>query len=190
MPPSQGDKLGETEYTMKKLTNETYRAANENREWTITKDGIIKLVTNKPVPVLVSVKVQIPEPETTAETEVAEVAETVAETEAEKKIGIYHEDGTINMDVVNVIKDLNNRRNNLIDTIARNEYNIKDMTEKGFMEALNNYMMKGETTYNGKQYNYNSFMALVSRYNDYKITADNAREALTKVNEELEKYEF
>ena len=51
-------------------------------------------------------------------------------------------------------------------------------------------MMTGETIYNGKQYNYNSFMALVSRYNDYKITADNAREALTKVNEELEKYEF
>ena len=166
---------------MKKINNETYRAANENREWTITKDGIIKLVTNKPVPVLVSVQVQIPE--TTAET-------TVAETVAEKKIGIYHEDGTINMDVVNVIKDLNNRRNNLIDTIARNEYNIKDMTEKGFIEALNNYMMTGATIYNGKQHNYNSFMALVSRYNDYKITADNAREALTKVNEELEKYEF
>lgn len=173
---------------MKKINNETYRAANENREWTITKDGIIKLVTNKPVPVLVSVKVQIPEPETTAETTVAETE--VAEAVAEKKIGIYHEDGTINMDVVNVIKDLNNRRNNLIDTIARNEYNIKDMTEKGFIEALNNYMMTGATIYNGKQHNYNSFMALVSRYNDYKITADNAREALTKVNEELEKYEF
>ena len=187
MPPSQGDKLGETELLMKTNTNATYRAANENREWKTTKDGII-IRANKPVPVLVSVKVQIPEvAETTTETtEVAETTEAVAE----KKIGIYHEDGTIDMDVIDVIKDLNSRRNKLIDTIARNEYNIKDMAEKGFMEALNNYMMTGETIYNGKQYNYNSFMALVSRYNDYKITADNAREALTKVNEELEKYEF
>ena len=187
MPPSQGDKLGETEYTMKKINNETYRANDNNREWKTTKDGII-IRANKPVAIMVSVSIQIPE--TTAVETTAETTTGTTSAVAEKKIGIYHEDGTINMDVMNVIKDLNNRRNNLIDTIARNEYNIKDMTEKGFMEALNNYMTKGETIYNGKQHNYNSFMALVSRYNDYKITADNAREALTKVNEELEKYEF
>jgi hypothetical protein len=172
------------EIIMKKLT-ETYRTNNNKRNWTVTNDGIIKstIVPAEPAAIIVSVPVQIPE---------TKPVETAEETAAEepKKITIFNEDNTINVKIMNTIHDLNRRRNNFIQEMSAAEFIRNNMIEKGFNEAISDYMKNGGYKYDGKVLNYQSFISKINDFNAAVTVIKTAKKEIEKLEKELEKYEF
>ena len=170
-------------------TNETYICRNtNNRNWKVAADGIIKS-TVVPAAVMVQVQVQVPEkkaekPETTT---TSETAETAAE---EKKITIFNEDNTINVKIMNTIHDLNRRRNNFVEELSSAEYVRKMMIEKGFHEAISEYMQHGGYKYDGKVLNYQSFISKINDFNTACVVIKTAKQEIEKLDKELEKYKF
>lgn len=172
------------ELSMRK-TNETYRVIDNNRNWKVTADGIIQN-TVVPTAVMVSVEVQVI-PETTTTVETAETTEIAAE---EPKITIFNEDNMIDIEIMNRIHDLNKKLNKFKEDLYAADYVRKSMLEKGFMEAVTNYMKNGGYKYDNKIMNYQSF---ISKINDFNAAIDvikQAKKEIEKIEKELEKYEF
>ena len=164
------------------MRNATYRVINKNRNWTIDENGIIKskIASTVPASIVVQVQVQIPE---------TKPVETAEET-AEHKITIVNEDGTIDIKIMDRIHDLNRRKKNFVEELSAAEFIRNNMIEKGFYEAISEYMQYSGYKYDGKVLNYQSF---ISKINDFNAACDvikKEKQEIEKLDKELEKYEF
>jgi hypothetical protein len=64
------------------------------------------------------------------------------------------------------------------------------MIEKGFMEAISEYMQHGGYKYDGKVLNYQSFISKLNDFNAACNVIKTAKKEIEKLEKELEKYEF
>ena len=162
--------------------NATYITRCDNRKWAVDEEGIIRSTVIPAVPASVTVQVQIQVPET-------KPVETSEET-AENKITMYNEDGSINIDIMNRLNEINKRKNRLVDELSSAEYVRKTMVEKGFLEAITNYVKYNGYKYDSKIMNYPEFISKINDYNAAITVIKTAKKEIEKIDKELEKYEF
>jgi hypothetical protein len=167
--------------------NETYRVINNKKNWTVDENGIIKSKIASTVPASIVVQVQVQELEKPEKPETSETAETKAKPE---KITIFNEDNTINIKIMNTIHDLNRRRNNFVEELSAAEFIRNNMIEKGFHDAISEYMQHGGYKYDGKVLNYQSFISKINDFNTACSTIKTSKQEIEKLDKELEKYEF